>query len=121
MANAKPWDKYFSEEATLFDADALSEQTIPQMLDRAVAKYANKPVLTTILPTGADTTVTYAELKEHATDFAIYLREDLKLEAGDTVAIMSPNCIGFCVASLGISLAGCIGTNVNPLYNAQRT
>ena len=38
------------------------------------------------------------------------------LGTGDTVAIMSPNCIGFCVASFGLSLAGCVGTNVNPLY-----
>ena len=116
MANAKPWDKYFSDEARQFDVGALSAQTIPQMLDQAVARYANKPVLTTILPTGADTTITYSELKDLATDFAIYLREDCKLGTGDTVAIMSPNCIGFCVASLGVVLAGCTGTNVNPLY-----
>lgn len=116
MAKAKPWEKYFSDDAKRMDTGALPAQTIPQLLDQAVARFADKPALTTILPTGADTTVTYAELKGHAVDFATYLREDLKLEAGDTVAIMSPNCIGFCVASLGIALAGCVGTNVNPLY-----
>ncbi|MFL4469974.1 AMP-binding protein [Tateyamaria armeniaca] len=116
MAQAKPWEKFFSDEAKRFDATGLSAQTIPQMLDEAVAKYADQPALTTILPTGADTTVTYSEMKELATDFAIYLREELHLGTGDTVAIMSPNCIGFCVASLGIALAGCTGTNVNPLY-----
>ena len=116
MGDNKPWEKYFSDEAKALDAGKLAAQTLPQMLDLAVAKYANKPALTTILPTGADTTVTYSQLKDHAADFASYLREELKLAQGDTVAIMSPNCIGFGVTSLGISMAGCIGTNVNPLY-----
>lgn len=116
MGQEKPWDKYFSQEARQFDANQMSEKTLPDMFERAVAAYGDKPALTTILPTGAETTVTYNELKSHAEDFATYLREDLKLSAGDTVAIMAPNCIGFCVASLGIALAGCVGTNVNPLY-----
>ncbi len=116
MDGDKAWHKYFSDEAKALDAGKLPAQTLPQIIDQAVAKFADKPALTTILPTGADTTVSYAELRDHAADFASYLREDLKLAQGDTVAIMSPNCIGFGVASLGISMAGCIGTNVNPLY-----
>ncbi|MEL6809237.1 MAG: AMP-binding protein [Pseudomonadota bacterium] len=116
MDGNKAWHKYFSDEAKALDSGKLAAQTLPQILDQAVAKYADKPALTTILPTGADTTITYAELREYAADFASYLREDLKLGQGDTVAIMSPNCIGFGVTSLGISMAGCIGTNVNPLY-----
>jgi long-chain acyl-CoA synthetase len=31
---------------------------------------------------------------------------------------MSPNCIGFVVATFGIFKAGCICTNINPLYTA---
>ncbi len=116
MANTKPWEKYFSDEARQFDARTLKAQTLPAMLTQAVAAYGDKPALTTILPTGAETTVTYTQFKAHADNFATYLREDLGLGAGDTVAIMSPNCIGFCVASMGLSMAGCIGTNVNPLY-----
>jgi len=116
MAEPKPWIKYYSDEARQLDAARLPAQTLPQMLDHAVSRFGDKPALTTILPTGAQTSVSYNELKGHAEDFATYLREDLGLAAGDTVAIMSPNCIGFCVASLGVSIAGCIGTNVNPLY-----
>ncbi|MEP3454889.1 AMP-binding protein [Tateyamaria sp.] len=91
-------------------------QTLPQMLEQAVGRFGDKPALTTILPTGAETTISYNQLNTHAADFATYLREELGLGTGDTVAIMAPNCIGFCVASMGLSLAGCIGTNVNPLY-----
>ncbi len=116
MANIKPWDKYFSDEAKQFDAQNMPVKTLPQMLEQAVAQFGDKPALTTILPTGAETTITFNQLSAHAADFATYLREDLGLGTGDTVAIMAPNCIGFCVASMGLSLAGCIGTNVNPLY-----
>ena len=33
-----------------------------------------------------------------------------------TVALMTPNCVGFTVASMGVVKAGCKLTNVNPLY-----
>ncbi|MEM6374098.1 MAG: AMP-binding protein [Pseudomonadota bacterium] len=116
MGSEQPWEKYFSQEAKDFDVAALPAQTVGQMLEQAVARFGPKPAVTTILPTGADTTLTFSALHDQAIAFACHLREDLKLAAGDTVAIMSPNCIGFCVASLGVSLAGCVGTNVNPLY-----
>ncbi|WP_299612712.1 AMP-binding protein [uncultured Tateyamaria sp.] len=106
----------FGEQAAQFGLDVLETGTLAESLDRAVELYGTKPALTTILPTGAETTVTFSEMKAHAEAFAVYLREELGLAAGDTVAIMSPNCIGFCIASLGIAKAGCVGTNVNPLY-----
>ncbi|MEP4248439.1 AMP-binding protein [Tateyamaria sp.] len=116
MVTEQLWNKYFSEEAKQFDAHKMPAQTLPQMLEQAVGRFGDKPALTTILPTGAETTISYNQLNAHAADFATYLREELGLGTGDTVAIMAPNCIGFCVASMGLSLAGCIGTNVNPLY-----
>ncbi|UWR21757.1 AMP-binding protein [Sulfitobacter sp. S190] len=106
----------FGEQAAGFGLDTLEVRTLSEALDRAAGTFGTKPALTTILPNGAQTTITYAELKAHAEAFAVYLREKLGLAAGETVAIMSPNCIGFCVASLGIAKAGCVGTNVNPLY-----
>ncbi|WP_299591975.1 AMP-binding protein [uncultured Tateyamaria sp.] len=112
----EPMQHPFGKQAAGFALDQLEIGTLADALDRAVETYGTRPALTTILPTGAETTVTFAELKAQAEAFAVYLREELGLSGGDTVAIMSPNCIGFCVASLGIAKAGCIGTNVNPLY-----
>lgn len=111
-----PWEKFYSDKARNFDLADMNSRTMVGLIDSAAARYADKPALTTILPTGAEGTVTYAELLAQSNNFAAYLREVVKLKAGDTVAIMSPNCIGFCVASFGIAKAGCIGTNVNPLY-----
>ncbi|MCA0873956.1 AMP-binding protein [Seohaeicola saemankumensis] len=117
MPNA--WDKYYSDAARNFEPSQIQSLTLPQMIDEAARSFADRPALTTILPTGADTTVTYGELDTLSNDFAVYLREVLGLAAGDTVALMTPNCIGFGVASLGIAKAGCISTNVNPLYTAH--
>lgn len=116
MGNAKPWEKYYSDEAKAFDPDKLPNKTLPAFAEDVAKRFADRPAVTTILPNGAEATLTYSELKAQSDAFAAYLREDLKLQPGDTVAIMAPNCIGFCVASLGVALAGCVGTNVNPLY-----
>ena len=115
----KAWEKYYSEAARNFDPAQMKNRTIAQAINDAVEKYADKPALTTILPTGAETTISYKELGAKSDHFAAYLREGLGLQSGDVVALMSPNCIGFCVASLGIAKAGCISTNVNPLYTAS--
>lgn len=114
-----PWERHYSDEARAFDPADLSCQTLSELIDEAAQAHGPKPALTTILPTGADTTVTYSELLEHINAFAVYLREELGLQAGDTVAVMTPNCIGFAVAALGIAKAGCVLTNVNPLYTAS--
>lgn len=114
----QPWNKYYSEEAQNFDLANMGGQTLHDTLDIAAATYGSKPALTTILPTGAEASISYNELKTHAEHFAAYLREVAGLKAGETVALMTANCIAFGVASMGIAKAGCIGTNVNPLYTA---
>lgn len=115
---SKPWTKYFSEDAKNFDLAKMGAQTFSALLDNAAKNFGDRPALTTILPTGAETTISFNELKTEAEAFAVYLREVLKLNGGDTVAVMTANCIGFGVACMGIAKAGCISTNVNPLYTA---
>ncbi len=112
----KPWEQYYSDQGKNFELADMNSQTLVELIDNAGARYADRPAFTTILPNGAEGTITYAELLAQSNNFAAYLREVIELKAGETVALMSPNCIGFCVASLGIAKAGCIGTNVNPLY-----
>lgn len=115
----QPWKKYYTEEAQNFDLANMGAQTFPEMLDKAAGQFGPRKALTTILPSGAETSVTFSELRSEAENFAVYLREVVGLKVGDTVAVMTPNCIGFGVASMGIAKAGCIATNVNPLYTAR--
>lgn len=114
----KPWTKFYPPEAKGFDLANMGPQTFAQLLDYAAETHGDKPALTTMLPTGAEATMSFREMRETAEAFAAYLREDCGLAAGATVAIMTPNCIGFAIASMGASKAGCVCTNVNPLYTA---
>ncbi len=113
------WEKHYSEDAKAFDPSELTSATLHEVIDEAADLHGPKPALTTILPTGAETTITYAELRDHANAFAVYLREVVGLKQGDCVALMTPNCIDFGVASFGIAKAGCVSTNVNPMYTAE--
>ncbi len=112
----RPWKKYYSGEAQDFSLSNMGAQTIPEMLDAATREYGPRKALTTILPNGAQCSVTFSELDAYSSNFAIYLRGVLNLKAGDTVALMTANCIGFGVVSLGVARAGCIATHINPLY-----
>ncbi len=115
---SEPWRQHYPEAALNFDAAAIPERDLADLLDRAATEFAARPAATTILPNGAKATISYRELLEAANAFAVYLREIVRVEAGQTVAVMTPNCIDFAIATFGIFKAGCVSTNVNPLYTA---
>lgn len=116
---SKPWEAHYSEAAKTFDPAQLTSRTIPALVAEAVAANKGKPAFTTYLPTGAQTTISYDEFGMYTDHFAAFLREVLGFAPGDAVAVMAPNCIGFCVASAGVARAGLISTHVNPLYTAS--
>lgn len=87
----------------------------------AQEQYADHPFLTTALPTGHTQTTDFKTAIASARKLAVYFREDLGYEAGDVVAIQSPNCTSYIVSLLGVFLAGLTVTNINPLYTAAET
>jgi len=113
---ARIWEKHYGPAAKAFDLAQMPVQQMHELADLGALEWGDRPALTTILPTGAEGTITYRELKEYTDHFAAYLREGLGLKQGSTVALMSPNCIDFAIVALGTAKAGCILTNVNPLY-----
>ncbi len=115
---AEPWEKFYTDEAKAFDADALAHKTLVERINEAGRQYATRPAATTILPNGASATLTYEAYLERSRDFAAYLRERAGLKRGETVALMTPNCIDFTIATSGALLAGAVCTNINPLYTA---
>ena len=62
--------------------------------------------------------LTYRQVDELSDQFASYLREELKLSAGDRVAVQMPNCLSYPVVAFGVFKAGCVLVNTNPLYTA---
>ena len=115
---AEPWEKFYTDEAKALDADALAHKTLVERINEAGRQYATRPAATTILPNGASATLTYEAYLERSRDFAAYLRERAGLKRGETVALMTPNCIDFTIATSGALLAGAVCTNINPLYTA---
>lgn len=114
----QPWERYYTDEGRAFDLANMGPQRLVDYFNTSCAEFGPRPAMTTSLPTGAEATITYQQLGEASDHLAVYLREVAGLTAGDVVAVMTANCISFAVASLAIAKAGCIATNVNPLYTA---
>jgi long-chain acyl-CoA synthetase len=118
MGNEDSWKAFYPEAARNFDDSSIGFGHLAEVLGVAAQDFGTRPAVSTQLPTGACTTLNYNEIDRLTGDFATYLREVAGVEAGDVVALMSPNCIDFLLAVFGIFKAGCICTNVNPLYTA---
>ena len=114
---------FYNPEAAAFQAQlgAYVPRRIETLIEQAVTGFGKEPFLTTALPNGASATLTFAEVDRHTANLARYLREELKLQKGDVVALQSPNCISNVLAMLGVLRAGLVLTNINPLYTAHET
>ena len=118
MNKEKPWTAFYPQAATDFDGSSVEAGHMAEITGIAARNFGARPAVSTQLPTGDCTTLTFNELEQLTDDFAVYLREVAGVTAGDVVAVMAPNCIDFVLAVFGIFKAGCICTNINPLYTA---
>jgi long-chain acyl-CoA synthetase len=118
MGNENPWTAFYPETARNFDESSIKVGHIAEVAGVAAREYGTRPAVSTQLPTGACATLNFNDIDHLTNDLAVYLREVAGVRAGDVVALMSPNCIDFLLAVFGIFKAGCICTNINPLYTA---
>jgi long-chain acyl-CoA synthetase len=119
MGNENSWHSFYSESARQFDENSLPVKHLGEASEAAAREFGSRPAVSTQLPDGACATLDFTELDRLTGDFAVYLREVAGAEQGDVVALMSPNCVDFAVAAFGIFKAGCICTNINPMYTAR--
>ena len=115
MSNANQNKAVKPEDSERIKA-ARKVQLIPEIMDFAMKRYADRPAFSMVLPNGASAGFDFSRLDELSNNFAVYLREELKLQKGDVVAVMAPNCLTYPIALFGILKAGLIATNINPLY-----
>jgi long-chain acyl-CoA synthetase len=118
MSKENPWVEFYPEAARNYDGSAIGINHLAEAVGVAAQKYGAGQAVSTQLSTGAYTTLNFNDIDRFTSDFAVYLRELAGIHAGDAVALMSPNCIDFVLAVFGIFKAGCICTNINPLYTA---
>jgi HIP---CoA ligase len=88
-------------------------RTIPGVLDRISVEFADREALVT-----DDRTMTYAQLRTEVVAAAAAM-VDLGVEAGDRVAIWSPNTWHWVVASLATTYAGAVVVPLNTRYTAS--
>ena len=118
MGNENSWAAFYPEAAQNYDESSIKVSHMAEVVGIAARKYGTRPAVSTQLSTGAYTTLNFNEIDRMTDDFATYLCEVAGVQAGDTVALMTLNCIDVLVAIFGIFKAGCICTNINPLYTA---
>ncbi len=113
----RPWtSQYGSHIAHTLPTPAHAH--LPAMADAAVRRFAAQTAFTTVMPNGMHGSLSYAQVGEMSDNFAAYLREVLKLQPGDRVALQMPNGLAYPVVLLGVLKAGCVAVNTNPLYTA---
>jgi len=118
MGKQNSWTAFYPEAARNYDESSIGVSHLAEVLGVAAQNFGTRPAVSTQLPNGACTTLNFNEIDRLTGDFATYLREVAGVQAGQVVALMSPNCIDFLLAVFGIFKAGCICTNINPLYTA---
>lgn len=118
-----PYHKWYGAEALRFEEGLANyrPQRIEDAVAAATAEFGSQPFLTTVLPNGISTTISFSEADRQSANLARYFREVLNLAPGTVVAVQSPNCISYVVCLLGILRAGLVLSNVNPLYTEGET
>ncbi len=83
---------------------------------KSAEMYKDQMAMTLVLANGMNGNLSFNQLDQLSDEFAVYLREELKLAEGACVAIQMPNCLSYPIAALGVFKAGLILVNMNPLY-----
>jgi len=89
---------------------------LPGLIRDAASRFAPKRAFTLGLPNGSQGDLTFAEVDRLSDQFAVYLREVARFNAGDRVAIQMPNCLPYPIVVFAALKAGLVMVNTNPLY-----
>jgi long-chain acyl-CoA synthetase len=87
---------------------------LPALFDEVFKKHASAEAYENM-----GKVLTYAEVDEHANNFASYITNVAGLKKGDRIAIQMPNCLQYPIAMIGALKAGLVVVGTNPLYTAR--
>lgn len=113
-----PWRRHYGPQ-TRHEIGSFEFMNLADMVVQNSKRWAESKAFTMVLQNGMSGSLTYTEVDELSDDFAVYLREELKLKKGDRVAIQMPNCLAYPVVAFGTLKAGCVIVNTNPLYTSS--
>ena len=89
-------------------------KSIVDVIEQGCAKYGSKPAYTCM-----GKTLDFCDIDRLSRQFATFLRNDLKLEAGDRIALQMTNILQYPIALFGALRAGLVVVNTNPLYTPR--
>ncbi|ESW60517.1 MAG: acyl-CoA synthase [Rhodobacter sp. CACIA14H1] len=92
--------------------------SLGQLVRDTAAREGNRTAYTVVMSNGMYGNLSFAEVDRLSDAFAAWLREVAGLQAGDRVALQTPNSLTVPVVAFGVFKAGCVLVNVNPLYTA---
>lgn len=113
MSIERPWlARYPAGVPEQIDINEFS--SVVGVLEAAIEQYRDRPAFSSF-----GKVLTYGEIDTLSRQFAAYLLCELKLQKGDRVAVMMPNCLQNPIAIFGTLRAGLTVVNTNPLYTAR--
>lgn len=113
MSAERPWlSSYPAGVPEQIDPDAYS--SVVDVLETSIREYTDRPAFSNL-----GKQLTYGDIDRLSRQMAGYLLGELKLQKGDRVAIMMPNCLQYPISTFGILRAGLTVVNVNPMYTAR--
>jgi long-chain acyl-CoA synthetase len=110
-------DNFFSDqypEGLPATVDVDKYQSVVEVFNKSVIKYADRPAFTAL-----GKTLTYGDVDRLSADFAAYLQNETNLQKGDRIAVQLPNLLQYPVVVFGAMRAGLIVVNTNPLYTER--
>src|SRR5690554_2687086 len=93
------------------DIDPDRYSSVVDAFHAACRRFRDRPCFTNM-----GVTLTFGDLERLTGRFAAFLKNELRLEKGDRIAIQMPNVLQYPVALFGALRAGLIVVNTNPLY-----
>ncbi len=108
---SKPWLSHYPKGVP--PEIEIPRESVPEMLDSAIAKYSSKEALIFY-----GKTITYGELGKLVDQFATALA-DLGVAKGDTVALHLLNCPQYVIAYFAALKLGAMVTPISPVYTSQ--
>jgi len=114
----RPWQKHYAS-GTHPEIPEFEFANLAEMVTKISQKWNSKTACSVVLPNGMAGSLTYSEVDHFSNCFAVYLKEKLKIQQGDKIAIQMPNCLAYPIAVFGALKAGGVIVNANPLYTAN--
>ncbi len=110
-----PWLDQYPADVSRSLSD-ISFRHLPELISAASKTYSKRKAFIQVMPNGMNGKLSFQQVDELSDSFARYLREVLKLNVGDRVAVQMPNNLSYPVVAFGIFKAGLVLVNTNPLY-----